>query len=111
MFFKSKIFHFEKCHVTQGGGGGAREKCHQMSPGGGGGGSKKCQKSVTYYLNGPLPHRIVFCQLYITIVSLIFFRSFLASKKKQSNGKPFGSQASVRSNVSQKSKKSEYKNE
>ncbi len=35
-----------------GGGGGQRNvtKCHQ----GGGGGSKKCEKSVTYYLNGPL---------------------------------------------------------
>ncbi len=53
---KGIIFHFEKCHVTQGGGGGrgGLEKCHQVSHGGGGGGSKKCQKSVTYYLNGPL---------------------------------------------------------
>jgi hypothetical protein len=33
------IFHFEKCHVTPGvgGGGGGLEKCHQMSHGGGGG--------------------------------------------------------------------------
>jgi hypothetical protein len=36
-----------------GGVGGQRNvtKCHQ-----GGGGSKKCVKSVTYYLNGPLKH-------------------------------------------------------
>jgi hypothetical protein len=44
------IFHFEKCHVTPGGGSG------KMSPNvtwGEGGGSKNCLKSVTYYLNGP----------------------------------------------------------
>ncbi len=44
----------EKCHVTQGGGGGGQRnvtKCHQ---GGRGGGYKKCGKSVTYYMNGPL---------------------------------------------------------
>jgi hypothetical protein len=50
---KGIIFNFKKCHVTQGGGGGVWKnvtKCHT----GGGKGSKKCQKSVTYYLNGPL---------------------------------------------------------
>jgi hypothetical protein len=48
---KSYLFGRKKCHVTQGGGGGAggSDKCHKISPGG----SKKCGKSVTYYLNGP----------------------------------------------------------
>jgi hypothetical protein len=34
---KGIIFHFEKCHITLGGGGGeVPDKCHQMSHGGGG---------------------------------------------------------------------------
>jgi hypothetical protein len=40
------------CHITQGGGGRGKKKCHQVSHKGRGG-SKKCGKSVTYYLNGP----------------------------------------------------------
>ncbi len=39
-----------KCHT--GGGGGGTEQCHQMTKRGGE--SKISQKSVTYYLNGPL---------------------------------------------------------
>jgi len=42
----------ENCHVTPGGGGGCPSQCHQMTQGGGG--SKIGQKSVTYYLNGPI---------------------------------------------------------
>jgi hypothetical protein len=47
------IFHFEVSRHTGGGGGGGSEK---MPPNvtWGEGGSKNCQKSVTYYLNGPL---------------------------------------------------------
>ncbi len=50
-----KAILFEGKNVTSHRGGGrGSEKCHQMSPGGRGGGSQKCEKSVTYYLNGPL---------------------------------------------------------
>jgi hypothetical protein len=49
---KSYLVWKEKMSRHTGGGGGS-EKCHQMSPGGRGG-SKKCEKSVMYYLNGPL---------------------------------------------------------
>jgi hypothetical protein len=41
------------CHVTQGGGGVRRNVTKCLT--GGEGGSKKCGKSVTYYLNGPIP--------------------------------------------------------
>jgi hypothetical protein len=40
---------------TGGGGGGGTGQCHQMTQGGRG--SKIGQKSVTYYLNGPLFNR------------------------------------------------------
>jgi hypothetical protein len=38
------------CHVTQGGGGRGKKKCHQVSHRGR---SKNCGKCVTYYFNGP----------------------------------------------------------
>ncbi len=52
-FLKEKSYFFWKtnCH-TRGGGGSCQ--CHQMAHGGGG--SKIRQKSVTYYLNGPLAY-------------------------------------------------------
>jgi hypothetical protein len=39
---------------TGGGGEGFGEMSPNVTRGEGGGGSKKCEKSVTYYLNGPL---------------------------------------------------------
>jgi len=55
-FLKEKSYFFgkSKCHVTPVGGGPCQ--CHQMTHGAGasGGGVKIGQKSVTYYLNGPL---------------------------------------------------------
>jgi hypothetical protein len=45
------------------GGGGGPCQFHQMTHGGGGGGSKIAQKSVTYYLNGPLRQFYLFPQV------------------------------------------------
>jgi len=51
--FVPKSYAFCKIKIVTSHRGGPSQ-CHQMTHGGGRGGSKIVQKSVTYYLNGPL---------------------------------------------------------
>jgi hypothetical protein len=53
------IFGKIKYHITRKGGRGRYGKMSQNDTGGGGG-SKISQKSVTYYLNGPSMHVLLF---------------------------------------------------